>query len=99
MSEADLPPGWPAMSIAEAHAILSGPGMPTEVAEAEIRGVKTKVWKTLPPTLRAVVEASRVHGDKIFLVYEDERVSYEAFHRAVTGFAAELAARGVGKGD
>ncbi len=99
MSEADLPPGWPAMSIDQAHAILTGPGMPTEVAEAEIRGVKTRIWKNLPPTLRAVVEASRVHGEKVFLVYEDERVSFEAFHRAVAGFAAELAARGVVKGD
>ncbi len=99
MSEADLPPGWPAMSIAEAHAILSAPGMPTEVGEAVIRGVPTKVWQNQPPTLRAVVEGARAHGEKIFLVYEDERVSFEAFHRAVAGFAAELAARGVGKGD
>ena len=29
MSEADLPPGWPAMSIAQAHALLTAPGMPT----------------------------------------------------------------------
>ncbi len=99
MSEADLPAGWPAMSIAQAHTILAGPGMPTEVGEAEIRGVTTKIWKNLPPTLRSVVEASRVHGDKVFLVYEDERVTFEAFHRAVAGFAAELAARGVAKGD
>jgi long-chain acyl-CoA synthetase len=99
MSEALLPAGWPAMSIAQAHAILSGPGMPTEVDEIQIRGLKTKVWKNLPPTLRSVVEASRAHGEKIFLVYEDERVSFEAFYRAVATFAAELAAQGVVKGD
>ena len=99
MSEAPLPAGWPAMSIAQAHAILSGPGMPTEVDEVEIRGLKTKVWKNLPPTLRSVVEASRAHGEKIFLVYEDERVTFEAFYRAVAAFAAELTARGVVKGD
>ncbi len=99
MSEAQLPAGWPAMSIAQAHAILSGPGMPTEVDEIEIRGVRTRIWKNLPPTLRAIVEASRVHGDKVFLVHEDERVSFEAFHRAVAAFAAELAAQGVVKGD
>jgi long-chain acyl-CoA synthetase len=99
MSEAPLPAGWPAMSIAQAHAILSGPGMPTEVAEATIRGVRTKVWKNLPPTLRSVVQASRAHGERIFLVYEDERVSFEAFHRAVAALAAELAAQGVVKGD
>ena len=99
MSEAQSPAGWPAMSIAQAHAILAGPGMPTEVDEIEIRGVATKIWKNLPATLRAIVEASRVHGDKVFLVHEDERVSFEAFHRAVAAFAAELAAQGVVKGD
>ena len=41
----------------------------------------------------------RQYGEKIFLVYEDERVSYEAFHRAVAALAAELAAQGVTKGD
>src|SRR6201996_2322010 len=99
MSDADLPAGWPAMSIDQAHAILTGPGMPTEMDEVVIRGLKTKVWKNLPPTLRSVVEASRAHGEKIFLVYEDERVSYEAFHRAVAAFAIELTEQGVVKGD
>jgi long-chain acyl-CoA synthetase len=99
MSEAPLPAGWPAMSIDQAHAILTGPGMPTEMDEVEIRGLTTKVWKNLPPSLRSVVEAGRAHGEKIFLVYEDERVSYEAFYRAVANFAAELTAQGVVKGD
>jgi long-chain acyl-CoA synthetase len=99
MSEASLPPGWPAMSIQQAHAILTAPGMPTEIEEIEIRGLKTRVWKNLPPTLRSIVQMSRVHGDRIFMVYEDERVSFEAFHRAVAAFAAELASQGVGKGD
>src|ERR1700744_1113547 len=99
MSDADLPAGWPAMSIDQAHAIRTGPGRPTEMDEVEIRGLKTRVWKNLPPTLRSVVEASRAHGKKIFLVYEDERVSFEAFHRALANLAAELTARGVVKGD
>jgi long-chain acyl-CoA synthetase len=99
MSEAPLPAGWPAMSIAQAHAMLTGPGMPTEVAQQTIRGIRTKVWKNLPPSIRSVVEASRAHGEKIFLVYEDERVSFEAFHRAVAALAADLSAQGVVKGD
>jgi len=99
MSEAQLPAGWPAMSMQQAHAILTAPGMPTEVEEIEIRGVRTKVWKNLPPSLRSVVQMSRAHGERIFLVYEDERVSFEAFHRAVTALAAELAGQGVVKGD
>jgi len=99
MSEAVLPPGWPAMTIQQAHALLGQPGLPTEIAEETIRGVKLKVWKNQPPTLRAVVEMSKLHGDKVFVVYEDERVTYDAFHRAVAKFARELQAQGVVKGD
>jgi long-chain acyl-CoA synthetase len=99
MSEPVLPPGWPAMSIQQAHALLTQPGSPLETEELEIRGVKTKVWKNAPPSLRAVVEASRAHGEKVFLVYEDERVTYEAFYRAVSQLACAMAEQGVGKGD
>ena len=90
---------WPAMSIAQAHAILTAPGMPFEMEEIDIGGVKTRTWKNAPPTLRSVVEAGRQHGEKIFLVYEDERASFEAFYRAVSAFAHELHAKGVRKGD
>jgi long-chain acyl-CoA synthetase len=99
MSDPALPPGWPAMSIEQAHALLGAPGSPLEVEEVEIRGVPTKVWKNLPPSIRAVVEASRAHGERVFLVYEDERVTFEAFYRAVAALAAELAGQGVTKGD
>jgi len=99
MSEFVLPPGWPAVSIQQAHALLTQPGTALEIEEVEIRGVRTKVWKNLPPSLRSVVEASRAHGEKIFLVYEDERVSFEAFYRAVSALAREFQAQGVGKGD
>ncbi len=99
MSEAQLPAGWPAMTIAQAHALMTQPGTPLEIEELEIRGVKLKTWKNAPPSLRAVVETGRAHGENIFLVYEDERVSFEAFYRAVAAFALELQAQGVTKGD
>jgi long-chain acyl-CoA synthetase len=87
------------MSIAQAHALLTQPGSPLEVEELTIRGVPTKVWKNAPPTLRAVVETARGHGERIFLVYEDERISYEAFFRATARLAQAMADQGVGKGD
>ncbi|MFC3069669.1 class I adenylate-forming enzyme family protein [Phenylobacterium soli] len=99
MTDSALPPGWPAMSIAQAHALITQPGSPAEVEEREIRGVRTKVWKNQPPSLRAVVETARTHGDRIFLVYEDERVSFEAFYRAVSKLAHAMAEQGVRKGD
>ncbi len=99
MTTTDLPAGWPAMSIDQAHAALTAPGTPFEMEDVMIRGVATRAWKNLPPSLRSVVEMSRAHGDRIFLVYEDERVSFEAFHRAVAALAHQLQADGIGKGD
>ncbi len=90
---------WPAMSIQQAHALITGPGSPLETEEIDIRGVRTKVWKNLPPNLGSVVSVGRAFGQRVFLVYEDEQVTFEAFHRAVAAFAAELASRGVVKGD
>ena len=99
MSEAELPAGWPAMSIAQAHALITAPGSPAEMETVDIRGVPTRTWKNLPPSLRSIVELGRAHGEKAFLVYEDERVTYEAFYRAVSALARQLQADGVQKGD
>lgn len=94
-----LPKGWPAMSIAEAHAKLTAPGARFETQELVIRGIKGRVWKNAPPTLRDVLIAGRAYKDRTFLVYEDDRATYEAFTRAVLAFAHELQARGIRKGD
>lgn len=93
-------PGWPAMSIAEAHKMLTAPGTPLEMDEVVIRGVKTRVWKNLPPTTRELLLAVRAaHGHKEFLVYENDRATYESFYRAAVAVAAELQKLGVKKGD
>jgi acyl-CoA synthetase (AMP-forming)/AMP-acid ligase II len=94
-----LPENWPAMPIAQAHALLTAPGTKFEMETIEIRGVPTRVWKHAPPTLRFLIEASRGHGDRLFTIYEDERVSYEATYRAVVALAARLVSLGVTKGD
>jgi long-chain acyl-CoA synthetase len=94
-----LPPGWPAMSIAEAHARLAAPGHPLEVEEVEIRGARTRVWRNQPATVGAVALHAQRYADREFLVYEDERITYGAFLRAVAAFAAELESRGVRTGD
>ncbi len=91
---------WPAMSIAEAHALLTGTeGSPFEMAEETIRGIKLRVWKNAPASLRDLFEMGRAHGDLDYLVFQDERVTYEAHYRAVAKCAAALVERGVGKGD
>ncbi|MEI6418035.1 MAG: class I adenylate-forming enzyme family protein [Sphingomonadales bacterium] len=90
---------WPAMSIAEAHAQLTAPGQPLEMDTVVIRGLPTRVWKNAPASLAHCFAAARGHGDKIFVVLEDERVSYEAFARATLALAEQLRADGLVKGD
>jgi long-chain acyl-CoA synthetase len=87
-------------TIAQVHAQLTAPGQPFEMEEVEIRGIATRTWKHAPPSLRAVLEASRAHGAADFLVYEDEHFSYERHFQLVARTATALAERcGVGKGD
>ena len=93
------PKPWPAVSIAQAHALLTRPGSPFEMEEAVIRGMKTRVWKNAPPTLREVFLQGRTHGDKTFLVYENDRASFDAFAKAALAIAEELGKQGVKKGD
>ena len=93
------PKKFPAISLAQAHALLTRPGSPFEMEEREIRGVRTRVWKNAPPTMRDVFVLARAHGDKTFIVYRDERVSYEDFARAALAIAAALQQAGVRKGD
>lgn len=94
-----IPAGWPAMSLEECEAALCQPGSKFEIDVVEIRGVPTRVWKAAPPNLAALVEMARGHGERLFTIYEDERVSYEAWYRAVATLAAHFEELGVKKGD
>lgn len=90
---------WPVMSPAEANALLTSPGAPYEMDEIVIRGVATRVWKNVPPTLRDLFLLGRSFGPRTFVVCENDRVTYEAFARATLAVAAELERQGVKKGD
>ena len=94
-----IPDGWPARSVAQVQDQLCAPGMPFEMELAEIRGVPTRVWKNAMPSLAALARHGRTHGDATFLIYEDERVSFDGWFRAAAVLAAHLQAQGVNKGD
>ncbi len=87
------------MAMDEAEALLCATDAPFEVETVTIRGLATRTWKNAIPTLAELVAAGRAYGDTTFLVYEDERVSYDAWHRAVAALAAHLRDCGVAKGD
>ncbi len=93
-------PDWPAATLAEAEEILTAPGSQLEIEEIEIRGRKTKVWKNLPPTFRDFAQmAGTAHADKEFIVFEDERVTYGAWLKAVKALAHKFRELGIAKGD
>ena len=93
------PEGWPAMTREQCRELLTAPGARFEMETVDIRGVPTRVWKNAPQNLRVIAMAGRAHGEREFTIYEDERVTYDAWFRAVATLAHELQARGVQKGD
>ena len=91
---------WPVMSLAEADARLNVPGSPFEWEEIDIRGVKTRVWKNAPRTLRDILLNGRAaFAARTFLVYQDDRTTFEGFARAALTIAHRLLREGVTKGD
>ncbi|HWB66288.1 MAG TPA: class I adenylate-forming enzyme family protein [Mycobacteriales bacterium] len=90
----------PAMAWPEVEATLTAPGQMFEMDDVDVRGVRLRVWKHAPPSLRQLLELSRLHGDKPFLVYEDEQTTFEEHFRLAATLAHRLIDRyGVRKGD
>jgi len=94
-----LDPAWPKVSLRDATAVLTAPGTRFEMETIEIRGVPTRVWKHAMHDLGELLDLSRTHGERLFTIHDDERVSYEANYRATAALARALQDMGVKKGD
>ncbi|MES2095844.1 MAG: class I adenylate-forming enzyme family protein [Pseudomonadota bacterium] len=94
-----LDPNWPKASIADATAALTAPGSKFEMETVTIRGVPTRVWKYAPNDLGQLFDLSRTHGERLFTIHDDERVTYEANYRATATLAQKFVEQGVKKGD
>ena len=90
---------WPRLSIQEAQRILTAPGQRFEIETVDIGGVPTRTWKNAVGTFRDALERGRAYGSRDFIVYQDERVSYEGLYRAATTLADHLTRLGVEPGD
>ena len=77
---------------------ITGPGSPFAVTTEVVRGVTLKSFAAAPPNMRSMWEMSAVHGDKDYLVYEDERFTYNEMHAMVRKLEQHLVAHGVGSG-
>ena len=84
----------------EAAAQVTAPGQLFEVVEEDVLGVRQRVFVHAPATLRQLFDAARGHGERTFLVFEDERWSFARVMASVDALAAALVSRyGVRPGD
>jgi len=88
------------LSYDEAAAQVTAPGQRFETTVVDVSGIPTTIFRHAPASLRDIVATTRARGDDTFLVYEDERWSFERFAATVDALAGALVERyGVQKGD
>jgi len=78
---------------------LTAPGAPFAWSVVEVYGVPTRVYDAAPPNLIPIWQMSAGHGERDYLVYQEERISYAEAHAQVAALSAYLVAEGVGYGD
>ncbi len=82
----------------QAIAALTAPGEPYELVEVEQYGDTCRVFLNAPRSLRELYDQAR--SDATFIVYEDERLSFEEVWRQAGRLAACLMEEhGISKGD
>ncbi len=86
-------------SYEEAHAQVTGPGSMFELVDERVNGIDYRLFKYAPPTLGHLFAGAR--GDEgTFLVYEDERWTFDETMRHVDALAHALVhTYGISKGD
>ncbi|WP_202390012.1 class I adenylate-forming enzyme family protein [Parapontixanthobacter aurantiacus] len=87
------------MSREQCKELLTAPGERFEMEEVDIRGVRLRTWKNAPPNLRALAMFGRMYGEREFMIYDDERVTYAAWFQAVAKLAHAFREHGIAKGD
>ncbi len=100
--------GWPGWStippviehLNAARDALQAEGSLFATTEAEVRGIPMRVFSQAPATMRNLWELAAFHGDKTYIVYEDERYTYAEIDASVRALAHTLRNDfGVGSGD
>ncbi len=70
------------------------------MSEIEVRGNPTRVFTSCPPNMRSVWEIAQLHGDKPYIVFEDEHFTYAEISAQVRSLAHLLRnTHNVGSGD
>ncbi len=83
----------------QAREELTGPGGVFEIEMITVRGEQLRAYKNAPPSVREFWLSTAAFGDRDYLVYGDERITYAQAHQQVGAIAAWLVAQGVQQGD
>ncbi len=79
---------------------ITAPGGGFSMSDIEVRGIPMRVFDSAPPNMRALWELASLHGDKPYVVYEDEHYTYADIAGQVRALAHLLRnTHGVGSGD
>ncbi len=90
----------PVRHFLDAWSQMIAPGGPFAMDEIEVRGQTMRVFATAPGSMREIWELSALQGDRPYLIFEDERLTYAETHRLVRALAHRLRDdHGVGPGD
>jgi long-chain acyl-CoA synthetase len=82
----------------ELIAALTASG-PLELMLDASQGYPIRVYRNAPASLREVLKSTLGHGDRTFLIYEDETLTYREHYGKVAALAQRLLGAGVVKGD
>ncbi len=83
----------------QAREELTGPGGTFEIETIAVRGQQLRAYKNAPPSVREFWQSTAAFGDRAYLIYGDERLTYAQVHAQVNAIAAWLFAQGVKQGD
>ena len=83
----------------QVRAQMTGPDSMFAVSEIEVRGETVKTFTNAPASLREVWALAAMHGDKTYLIYEDESWSYAEAYAESASVAAWMHANGIKQGD
>lgn len=78
---------------------MTAPGRTFSLAQTTVRGIPMRYWESAPANLREFWLNTAGHGDKDYLIYEDERLTYTAAHDLVARVSNWFHQQGVGSGD
>ena len=82
----------------DARREIEAEGAPFAITTTTVRGVPLRTFASAPANMRQIWELSAGHGDKEYLVYEDERLTFNEVHERVRKLAAWLVDNGAVRG-